>query len=85
MANLTTYLNSARCAVTWIQLGEFTIAESANLLNYLMDLICFVYWNKQDPEGFLAEEQEFVEIASEAIVNLMTHPLTNNYRYVQCI
>lgn len=43
-SNLTTYLNAARCASAWIQLGGVNIDDCSNLMNVLIDLTCFVYW-----------------------------------------
>lgn len=44
MTNLTTYLNSARCASAWIQLGGVNIDDCSRIMNFLIDLTCFVYW-----------------------------------------
>lgn len=44
MSNLTTYLNSARCASAWIQLGGVNIDDCSRIMNFLTDLTCFVYW-----------------------------------------
>lgn len=44
MSNLTTYLNAARCALTWIQLGGLNVDECQIIINLLTDLTCFVYW-----------------------------------------
>lgn len=42
--NLTTYLNSARCASAWLQFGGVCIADCGSLTKYLIDLVCKTYW-----------------------------------------
>lgn len=44
MANLTTYLNSAKCASAWIQLGGLSIEGCSHIMDLLIDLVCYIYW-----------------------------------------
>lgn len=44
MANLTTYVNAARCASTWIGLDGVRIDDCGALMEVLVNLTCFVYW-----------------------------------------
>ncbi|KAK5644398.1 hypothetical protein RI129_005698 [Pyrocoelia pectoralis] len=76
MANLTTYLNSTRCASAWIQLGGITIDSSSHIMSLLVDLTCYVYWNRQEPECLSSEELELTETAIEALSSVMLQPQT---------
>lgn len=80
MANLTTYLHASKCASTWIQLGGVNIDECSRIINLLVDLTCFVYWNRCDPEGLFSEEMELTEVTLEAISSIIQHPQTHKYR-----
>lgn len=79
LSNLTTYLNATKCASAWIQLGGVNIDECSNLMNILMDLTYFIYWNKEDPECLNSEELEVAEVALEAITSVVQHPNTHKY------
>ncbi|KAJ8920238.1 hypothetical protein NQ315_011899 [Exocentrus adspersus] len=79
MSSLTTYLNATRCATTWIQLDGLNIDECTSVIDLLIDLTCFVYWNKSDPEGLSGEEMELSEATVEALTAIMQHPRTNRY------
>ncbi|KAB0794665.1 hypothetical protein PPYR_11504 [Photinus pyralis] len=76
IANLTTYLNSTRCASTWIQLGGITIEQGSHIMNLLVDLTCYVYWNRQEAECLSSEELELTETAIEALSSIMLQPQT---------
>ncbi|XP_017777342.1 PREDICTED: importin-13 [Nicrophorus vespilloides] len=80
MSNLTTYLHSARCASAWIQLGGVNIDECTRIMNLLVDLTCFVYWNRIDPEGMSSEEMELTEVTLEALTAVIQHPHTSKYK-----
>ncbi|CAH1165774.1 unnamed protein product [Phyllotreta striolata] len=80
MCNLTTYLNAARCASAWIQLGSLTIEDCTSVNNLLIDLTCFVYWNKSDPEGLSCDEMDLIEVTVEALTAVFQHPHTHKYK-----
>ncbi|KAF5307676.1 hypothetical protein FQR65_LT06731 [Abscondita terminalis] len=83
MANLTTYLNSARCASAWIQLGGISIDQCSRIMNLLVDLACYVYWNRLEAECLSPEELELTEVAIEALSSIMLQPQTLKYtKYV---
>lgn len=77
--NLTTYLNSARCASAWLQFGEVCVSDCNNLAKYLIDLICKAYWSRTDPDGMSSDEIELTEAAIEALTAMMSHPFTHKY------
>lgn len=79
MSNITTYLHSSRCAAAWIQLGGVTIDDCSRVMNLLVDLTCFVYWNRSDPECMSAEEMELIEVTLEALTAVVQHPHTTKY------
>ncbi|EFA09709.1 importin-13 [Tribolium castaneum] len=79
MLNLTTYLNAARCASAWIQLGGLNIDDCTSVMNLLINLTCFAYWNKTDPECMSPEEMELMEVTVEALTTIIQHPHTNRY------
>ncbi|CAG9760659.1 unnamed protein product [Ceutorhynchus assimilis] len=81
MSNLTTYITAARCGSAWIHLGGMTIVECDSVCNLLIDLICYVYWNKTDPEGPSAEETELSEVIVEALTIIIQDPVTTKYKY----
>jgi hypothetical protein len=80
MCNLTTYLNAARCASAWIQLGGLNIDDCTSVINLLINLTCFTYWNKLDQEGMSSEEMELTEVTVEALTAIIQHPHTNRYK-----
>ncbi|CAH1099739.1 unnamed protein product [Psylliodes chrysocephalus] len=80
MSNLTTYLNASRCASAWIQLGGLNIEECTSVNNLLIDLTCFVYWNKTDPDGLSCDEMDLIEITVEALTAVFQHPHTHKYK-----
>ncbi|KAJ3642174.1 hypothetical protein Zmor_024983 [Zophobas morio] len=80
MTNLTTYLNAARCASAWIQLGGLNIDDCTSVMNLLINLTCFAYWNKMDPECMSSEEMELMEVTVEALTAIIQHPHTNRYQ-----
>lgn len=83
MANLTTYLNSTRCASAWIQLGGIAIDECSRIMNLLVDLACYVYWNRLEADCMSSEELELTEVAIEALSSIMLQPQTPKYtKYV---
>ncbi|XP_066144032.1 importin-13 [Euwallacea fornicatus] len=81
MMNLTTYLTAARCGSAWMQPGGLNIQECDSICNLLIDLICYVYWNKSDPECLSGEEMELSEVAVEALTAIVQHPDTSKYTY----
>ncbi|CAH0554758.1 unnamed protein product [Brassicogethes aeneus] len=80
ISNVTTYLNAARCASAWIQLGGLTIEECGNVIGLLIDLTCFVYWQNSDHEDVSMEEMELTEVTVEALNAIMQHPHTFKYK-----
>ncbi|CAG9822067.1 unnamed protein product [Phaedon cochleariae] len=80
MSNLTTYLNASRCASAWIQLGGLNIDECTTVINLLIELTCFVYWNKRDPEGLSCDEMDAIETTVEALTSIIQHPHTHKYK-----
>nr|CAH7738201.1 unnamed protein product [Callosobruchus chinensis] len=80
MSNLTTYLNASKCAAAWIQLGGLNMDECTFIINLLIDLTCFVYWNKTDPDGLMPEEMDVMETAVEALTAVIQHPNTHRYK-----
>ncbi|KAL3269998.1 hypothetical protein HHI36_009055 [Cryptolaemus montrouzieri] len=80
MSNLPTYLNASRCAAAWIQLGGLNIDECSSSSQILIDLTCFVYWNRSDPEGLSLEEVELMEVTVETLSAIVQHPNTCKYR-----
>ncbi|XP_018575465.1 importin-13 [Anoplophora glabripennis] len=80
MSNLTTYLNATRCAAAWIQLDGLNIDECTSVIDLLIDLTCFVYWNKSDADGLSGEEIELSEVTVEALTAIIQHPHTNKYK-----
>ncbi|XP_050507704.1 importin-13 [Diabrotica virgifera virgifera] len=80
MGNLTTYLNASRCASAWIQLGGLNMDECNSVNNLLIDLTCYVYWNKSDPEGLSGDEMDLMEITVEALTAIFQHPNTHKYK-----
>ncbi|RZC40401.1 importin-13, partial [Asbolus verrucosus] len=70
MSNLTTYLNAARCASAWIQLGGLNIDDCTSVMNL----------NKVDPECMSSEEMELTEVTVEALTAIIQHPHTNRYK-----
>ncbi|KAH1009274.1 importin-13 [Dendroctonus ponderosae] len=81
MMNLTTYLTAARCACSWMHLGGLNLPECESICNLLIDLTCYVYWNKIDPECLSAEEMELSEVALEALTAIAQHPNTAKYEH----
>ncbi|KAF7279174.1 hypothetical protein GWI33_007585 [Rhynchophorus ferrugineus] len=79
MANLITYLHATKCGSAWISLGVLNISECDSVCNLLIDLTCFVYWNKTDPECLSGEEIELLEIAVEALTSIVQHPSTSKF------
>ncbi|KAF2883130.1 hypothetical protein ILUMI_23047 [Ignelater luminosus] len=79
MANLTTYLNSAKCASAWIQLGGLSIEGCSHIMDLLIDLVCYVYWNKTETESMSSEEMELTEVVLEALSSIMSQPQTHKY------
>lgn len=80
MGNLTTYLNASRCASAWIQLGGVYILDCTSINNLLIDLTCFVYWNKSDPEGLSCDEMDLIEITVEALTAVFQLPHAHQYK-----
>lgn len=80
ICNLTTYLNTARCASAWIQLGGVDIDNCSRIMDLLIDLTCFVYWSRSDPEEMASEEMEVAEVTLEALTAVVHHPNTHKYR-----
>ncbi|XP_060533437.1 importin-13 [Cylas formicarius] len=78
--NLITYLNATRCASAWIQLGGLNIEECGSIIDLLIDLTCFVYWHKGDPECLSGEEIELTEVTVEALTAVIQHPHTTRFR-----
>ncbi|KAF5269678.1 hypothetical protein FQA39_LY08601 [Lamprigera yunnana] len=79
MDNLMTYLNSTRCACAWIKLGGITVEECSHIMNLLVDLACYVYWNRLEVECMSSEELDLTEVAIEALSAVMLQPQTMNY------
>ncbi|XP_030761642.1 importin-13 [Sitophilus oryzae] len=80
MSNLITYLHATKCGSAWMTLGGLVIDECSSVCNLLIDLICFVYWNKLDPECISGEEMELIEVAVEAVTTIIQHPHTSMYK-----
>ncbi|XP_018334256.1 importin-13 isoform X2 [Agrilus planipennis] len=80
MANLMTYLNSARCASAWVQLGGVTIEDCTHLMELLVDLTCFIYWCSEDSDGMASEEMDLIEVTLEALSSIILHPQTYKYK-----
>ncbi|KAL1494258.1 hypothetical protein ABEB36_009882 [Hypothenemus hampei] len=81
MANLTTYLTATRCGAAWIQLKGLNMEECDTISNLLIDLTCYVYWNKSDPECLSAEEIELSEVTTEALTAILRHPLSCKFKF----
>lgn len=73
-------MNAAKCASTWISLGGVNIDECSHLMNIMIDLTCFIYWNKDDQDGLNSEELETIEVALEALQTIFNHPSTYKFR-----
>ncbi|XP_022917881.1 importin-13 [Onthophagus taurus] len=80
ISNLTTYLNAVRCACAWIQIGGINIENCSHVMELLIDLTCFVYWHRSDPEGMSSEEMELAEVALETLTTIIQHPHTHKYK-----
>ncbi|XP_074028652.1 importin-13-like protein cdm isoform X2 [Leptinotarsa decemlineata] len=80
MDHLTTYSNATRCAASWIQLGGLGIDECADVTSLLIDLTCFIYWNRSDPDGLVMEEMDLIEVTLEALVGIIQHPYTSRFK-----
>ncbi|KAG5892535.1 hypothetical protein JTB14_011124 [Gonioctena quinquepunctata] len=80
MSNLTTYLNACKCASAWIELGGLNIDQCTALMDLLIDLTCFVYWNKRDPECLSGDELDLIETSVEALTTVMQHQQAHRYK-----
>ncbi|KAK9881689.1 hypothetical protein WA026_017206 [Henosepilachna vigintioctopunctata] len=80
MSNINTYVNASRCASAWIRLGGMNIDECTLIMQILIDLTSFVYWNKSEPEGLSPEEMELMEVTIEALTAVIELPQTYKYK-----
>lgn len=80
IANTTMYLWAARCIYNWIQMGPLNVEECQTVSEVLTDLICFIYWNRSNPEGFTSDESELIEMCSDVFIVILQRHNVNKHR-----
>ncbi|XP_044755741.1 importin-13 [Coccinella septempunctata] len=79
-ANTSVYLWATRCIYNWIQLGSLNVEECQTISEVLTDLICFIYWNRSDPDGLTTEETDLIEMCSDVFIVILQRPNVHKHR-----